>query len=62
MVRRLTDVLDKTGKTYEIILANDCGPDNSWQKIAELCKIHSEVKGISLRRNCGSEDRYDWLF
>jgi len=29
LARRLTNVLDNSGKTYEIILVNDCSPDNS---------------------------------
>ena len=55
LARRLTDVLDSLGKTYEIILVNDCSPDNSWQKISELCKVYGKIKGINLRKNFGQD-------
>ncbi len=55
LVKRLTDVLSRLGKTYEIILVNDCSPDNSWQKITELCAVYDRLKGINLRRNFGQD-------
>ena len=55
LAKRLTDVLDNSGKTYEIVLVNDCSPDNSWAKITELCEIYDRVKGINLRRNFGQD-------
>lgn len=38
---------------FEIILVDDCSPDNSWQKITELAADHPEVSGIKLSRNFG---------
>ncbi|MCR5657640.1 MAG: glycosyltransferase family 2 protein [Butyrivibrio sp.] len=38
---------------YEIILVNDCSPDNTWDKICELAKSHDEIRGFSLARNFG---------
>lgn len=55
LARRLTDILGSSGKTYEIILVNDCSPDNSWQKITELCEIYDNLKGINLRKNFGQD-------
>ncbi len=55
LVKRLTHVLGDLGKTYEIILVNDCSPDNSWLKLTELCGIYSMLKGINLRRNFGQD-------
>jgi len=43
LVTKLTDVLDNSGKTYEIVLVNDLSPDNSWRKITELCEIHDKL-------------------
>jgi glycosyltransferase involved in cell wall biosynthesis len=48
---RLIDVLDNLDKTYEIVMVNDCSPDNSWRKITELCKMYDKLKGINLRKN-----------
>lgn len=38
---------------YEIILVDDCGPDNSWAKIVSICAQNKKVKGIRLSRNFG---------
>ncbi|SKB65660.1 undecaprenyl-phosphate 4-deoxy-4-formamido-L-arabinose transferase [Lachnospiraceae bacterium] len=38
---------------YEIILVNDCSPDDTYEKIKELCKKYGEVIGINLARNFG---------
>lgn len=50
---RLTNVLPKLSEGYEIILVNDCSPDDSWQTISELYKKDKKVKGINLSRNFG---------
>lgn len=45
--------LSKITSDFEIILVEDCGPDNSWEKIIENCKKDSRVKGMKLSRNFG---------
>jgi glycosyltransferase involved in cell wall biosynthesis len=55
LIKKLTETLDNLGKTYEIVLVNDCSPDNSWSKIAELCKVYDRLKGINLRKNFGQD-------
>jgi len=55
LVDRLTDVLAGTGRTYEIVLVNDCSPDGSWQKIVELSETHDRLRGVNLRRNFGQD-------
>lgn len=39
--------------SYEIILVNDCSPDNTWEVICSLCENYEEIRGISLARNFG---------
>lgn len=39
--------------TYEIILVNDCSPDNTVQVIRKLCEKHNNITGVSLARNFG---------
>ena len=39
--------------TYEIILINDCSPDNTWGTIQRLCEEKKNIKGISFARNFG---------
>ncbi|MGB9595521.1 MAG: glycosyltransferase [Candidatus Poribacteria bacterium] len=55
LAKRLTNVLENISKTYEIVLVNDCSPDDSWKKIVELCEIYDKIKGINLRRNFGQD-------
>jgi len=50
---RLVIVLNSLVKNYEIILVEDASPDDSWQKILQLTKNNSSVKGIRLSRNFG---------
>ena len=38
---------------YEIILVNDCSPDNTFETIKSLCERDNRVKGISLAKNFG---------
>lgn len=38
---------------YEIILVNDCSPDNVWQVIKQLAAEDCRIKGICLAKNFG---------
>lgn len=51
--RRLVNVLEKMGKSFEIILVDDHDPQNSWEEIARICAVDSRVRGIKLSRNFG---------
>lgn len=42
--------------SFEVILVHDCGPDNSWQVITELCKTNPMVRGFDLRSNVGQHN------
>lgn len=53
LVKRITEEVTKLTDDYEIVLVDDCGPDNSWQKIKEQCELNERVKGIRLSRNFG---------
>ena len=53
LVCRNIEALDGMGVDYEIILANDASPDNSWQAIEAECKKNPKVKGLNLSRNFG---------
>lgn len=39
--------------TYEIILVNDCSPDDTFSVIRKLCEKEENIYGISLARNFG---------
>lgn len=38
-------------ENFELILVNDCSPDQSWEKILSLIEQYSFIKGINLRKN-----------
>lgn len=40
-------------ESYEIVLVNDCSPDNVWKVIQERCKKDSHIVGVSLTKNFG---------
>ena len=53
LVSRIEASVETFSVDYEIILVNDCSPDNSWTKIKEICSRDNKVKGINLSRNFG---------
>ena len=56
VVKTIEDtVKNKEGFTSEIILVNDCSPDNTWQTIRELTEQYDNVKGIDLAKNSGQQ-------
>ena len=55
LVERIIAAVSKLTDSFEIILVEDCGPDNSWKKIQENCVKHQNVKGIKLSRNYGQQ-------
>ncbi|MFB0923843.1 MAG: glycosyltransferase family 2 protein [Vicingaceae bacterium] len=55
LVDRIVAAVSKLTDNYEIILVEDCGPDNSWGKIQENCSKNPKVKGVKLSRNYGQQ-------
>lgn len=53
LVERISLAAERISSDYEIILVDDCSPDNSWNKITELCAKNKNVVGIQLSRNFG---------
>jgi glycosyltransferase involved in cell wall biosynthesis len=51
--RELVVALEKTGRTYEIILIDDGSTDSSWTALRSLQQKDGRVKLIRLRRNFG---------
>ena len=50
---RLCRNLECITKSFEIVLVDDCCPQNSWKEIEKVCEKDSHVKGILLSRNFG---------
>jgi dolichol-phosphate mannosyltransferase len=55
LVERIVSSVTKLTDSYEIILVEDCGSDNSWKKIQENSKKYPELQGIKLSRNYGQQ-------
>jgi dolichol-phosphate mannosyltransferase len=55
LVRQTTEVAKSITEYYEIILVEDCSPDNSREIIREICKENPNVKGVFLSRNFGQQ-------
>lgn len=53
LVSRIEASVETFTFAYEIILVNDCSPDESWAKIKEICSRDKKVKGVNLSRNFG---------
>ena len=53
LVRRIKESVSSITSDYEIILVNDCSPDNSWSRIKEICRKDPYVKAVNLSRNFG---------
>jgi undecaprenyl-phosphate 4-deoxy-4-formamido-L-arabinose transferase len=54
VVEELISVIEKRGNLdYEIILVNDCSPDNVYKVISELSSQFGQIKGLELSRNFG---------
>lgn len=39
--------------TYEVVLVNDCSPDDTFETIRELCRENANMTGINLAKNFG---------
>lgn len=51
--RRVHEVMEKMGRTHELILVDDRGQQKSWPIIDGLARQHDEVVGARLTRNFG---------
>ena len=55
LVAQITETVSQLTDSYEIILVEDCSPDNSREIIRDICAADKHVKGIFLSRNFGQQ-------
>lgn len=54
VVREIHDTMAELSKyEYEIVLVNDCSPDDTFSVIRTLCEADSRITGINLAKNFG---------
>jgi len=56
LIEAIGETLNHTNREYEVVLVNDCSPDNSWAVIQAICRTNSQIVGIDLRRNFGQDN------
>jgi polyisoprenyl-phosphate glycosyltransferase len=56
LIDAIAAALNPTDRDYEVVLVNDCSPDNSWAVIESICQRNPQVVGIDLRRNFGQDN------
>lgn len=54
VIKEIQDTMEKMEKyTYEVVLINDCSPDDTFETIKDLCEKNENVLGINLAKNFG---------
>lgn len=53
LIERIEASVSKITDDFEVILVEDCGPDNSWEVIEKFAKNNPNVIGLKLSRNFG---------
>lgn len=56
LVERVREVLGPSGRPFQVVLVNDCSPDDTWAAIAALADAHDFVVGVDLRKNSGQDN------
>jgi len=56
LTNAIAEALTPAVHSYEVVLINDCSPDESWKIIESLCQVHPNIVGVDLRRNFGQDN------
>ncbi len=55
LVEKIEEECHKITSSFEIVIVDDNSPDDSWNKILEICTSKPHIKGIKLARNYGQQ-------
>ena len=54
VIREIQETMEGLSQyTYEVVLVNDCSPDDTFETIRELCRENANMTGINLAKNFG---------
>ena len=53
--KRIKDVMDSTGETWELVLVNDGSTDGSTERIRELASTSEQIRSVIFARNFGHQ-------
>lgn len=53
VVKEIQDTMSKLSYAYDVILVNDCSPDDTWKTIQRLCTENDNITGINFAKNFG---------
>lgn len=53
VVKEIKEIMALLGKSFEIILVNDCSPDNTFNVLRELAQTNDNITAINLAKNFG---------
>lgn len=54
VIREIQETMEDLRQyTYEVVLVNDCSPDDTFETIRKLCRENKNITGISLAKNFG---------
>ena len=56
LLKRTEGVLSAIAQRYEIILVNDCSPDDTWNRLREAVSAHPHIVAINMNRNYGQHN------
>ncbi|MBD5548046.1 MAG: glycosyltransferase family 2 protein [Lachnospiraceae bacterium] len=57
VVKEIRETMEKLDNyAYEVVLVNDCSPDNTFKCIRKLCQENDEITGIDLAKNFGQHN------
>lgn len=56
LIHRLEDILESSEECYEIIVVDDCSPDNTWETLKTLKASHHRLRIVRLLKNSGQHN------
>lgn len=56
LITRTEAVLGAIARNYELILVNDCSPDDTWNRLKDAVPAHPHIVAVNMNRNYGQHN------